>query len=110
MGVTGGGIGVSVFRTLRFGVEGAVISLSSAVTSFVGAGEAFLLRDLDAGPAGGGIAAVVTGDGASTGFASARALSRADLRVIIVKFFRGTATCDNKSAEERKIEPECFTG
>lgn len=80
VGVTGGGIGVSVFGALRFGVEGAGIWVPPAAS---GGGEAFLLRDLDVGAAGGGIFAVAEGDSASTGVASARALRRTDLRQAI---------------------------
>lgn len=64
------------------------MSASSTPKDGGGEGEAFLLRDLTAGAVGGGIVAVANED--STGFASALAVNRADLRLAIVKFAAGS--------------------
>lgn len=66
------------------------MSVSSTAKGGGGEGEAFLLRDLTAGAVGGCIVAVANEDDSSTGFASALAVNRADLRLAIVKFAAGS--------------------
>lgn len=75
VGVAGGG-GTAVFWTRLLGVVGAV----DGGSPFSAGDGALLLRDLAAGAGGGGIDDVSP----ATGFASAWALRRADLRLAIL--------------------------